>query len=110
MPKKSATKRKRLTPEQKQDIVDSKGTVPGADLAKKYDVSLATIYNTWGKAKKVTKVPVTKKVAQKSANPNQMRIDFCKRWIGLLQTEVKRLENEPDLLKQAEATLAKFIG
>ena len=55
-------------------------------------------------------IVVTKKVAQKSANPNQMRIDFCKRWIGLLQTEVKRLENEPDLLEKAEATLARIIG
>ncbi len=47
---------------------------------------------------------------QKSANPNQNRIDFCKRWITLLQAEVKRLENETDLLKEAEDALSKIIG
>jgi transposase-like protein len=111
MTKKETTTRKRLTPEQKQDIVNNKGKVSGADLAKKHNVAIATIYNTWKKGtKKVKKAAVAKKVAKKSVNPNQNRIDFCKRWINLLQSEVKRLENEPDLLKQAEATLAKIIG
>ncbi len=111
MAKEETAKRKRLTPEQKQDIVNSKGKVSGADLAKKHNVALATIYNTWKKgAKKVKKASAAKKTTQKSLNPNQNRIDFCKRWIGLLQAEVKRLESEPDLLKQAEATLSKIIG
>lgn len=111
MAAKSGTPRKRLTPEQKQEIINSKGKVPGADLAKKHDVSLATIYNTWKKAKKkIKKAPASKNKTRKSTNPNQNRIDFCKRWITLLQAEVKRLESEPDLLKQAETTLAKIIG
>jgi transposase len=108
-------KGKRLTAEQRQEIIAKKEIVSGAILAKEYAVTVNTIYNIWNKAKKNAKKKAGRPrgavaVARKSANPNQNRIDFCKRWIAILQSEVNRLESEPDLLKEVEAALAKIVG
>lgn len=104
-------KGKRLSPEQRQDILNKKGKVSATDLAKEYSVNVNTIYNVWKKTKKQgKKAKVAAAPAKKSVNPNQNRIDFCNKWIALLQDEVKRLESEPDMLKEAEAALSKVIG
>lgn len=107
-------KGRRLTPEQRQEIIAKRGVLSGAVLAKEYAVTVNTVYNIWNKAKSKIKKkagrPRGVAAAKKSSNPNQNRIDFCKRWITLLQAEVKRLESEPDFLKEAEAALAKIVG
>lgn len=109
--KKGSAKRKRLTPSQKEDIIASKGKAKAAVLAKRHNITTKTVYNVWSKAKKsgLTKAQPAAGATRKVTGPNQKRIDFCKRWIAILQDEVKRLENETDLLNEAEAVLTKVI-
>ncbi len=104
---------KRLSQEEKAEIIASKGKIKAKDLAEKYGVSQPTIYSAWTKSSKPKakkRGAVAKSAPVQSKNPNQQRIAFCKRWIGILQEELKRLESEPDLLKEAEAILTKVIA
>ncbi len=105
-------KKPRLTPEQRQRIIENHGKMTGDALARQLGVGLSTVYKIWKDAANVKKTVAPKPVVAKtaSAHPHQKRIDFCKKWIGILEAEVKRIENEPDNLAQAEAILSKVIS
>lgn len=106
---KSTGRGKALPPEVKQEIIAGKGKVKAEELAKKLNVGISTVYNTWARVGKKNRAKKKASPAT-SGNPNQKRIDFCKKWIAILTDEVKRLEKEPDVLKEAEAALSKVIS
>ena len=107
-------KKRRLTPEQRQQIIENRGKMTVDALARQHGIGVSTVYKIWKEGPKthVKKAATSKqKVAQKAgANPNQRRKEFCRKWIAILEAEVKRIENEEDYLAEAEAILTKVIS